>query len=717
MRGLAAAHEMGVLHRDLKPANIMLDGRGQVRITDFGLATLTANNARREVAGTPTYMAPEQLARGETTIQTDLYSLGLVLYELFTGSPCYKAGSIPELMRAHQESWPTHPSVLIADTDPAVERAILWCLEKEPHERPKSTHVVAASLPGRDPLAVALAAGETPSPDMVAAAGGQRGLKRKTATACAIGLAVCLCAILPLARQSQMINRHPPRSTEFLGTEVQRWLEDSLGYAPDKWIRGKWLCCGPIRVPGACAILVPPPQFPSVCCRTEEPRRAFLFSFGRVESHLPSTYEPEEIGVQLDSAGHLLWFRATPRALLQEVAGHGDTQSSPPDWSHWFPEEMIGFRLEQLRDITSVEDGLPTPPDPYDQIRIWHCPGELRRPDSYIVAAAFCGRPTYFEVVPVKREPPSDGHFTDYLQIIMFPAILCLAYMNYRAGRIERRSMVRVVPIIFITAMLLWLLSAQHVAAVAEVEVVSLGIATSLLHAGAIAFWYGAVEPLVRKFWPESLITLTRLVQGRLQDPLVGRDLLVGSTCGATVVLMMNIVTLVPCWMGLEHMSALTGNFFPGTLSGLRGSLAEVLAVLLLGSWICGLCLATVTFLRSLFRRDSLAIAVFAVVIAIGLNLPRFSLPMSHWIPNAVALGLAYGLFGVLIARVSFLAFAIAWATATILVFFPLTTDVSAYSAPATFVALVVVVAPAGFGLATTLGLRPLTVLSRLGNT
>ena len=78
--GLAAAHERGVLHRDLKPANIMLDGRGQVRITDFGLARLADDHTQGELAGTPAYMAHEQLTRGETTIQSDIYSLGLILY-------------------------------------------------------------------------------------------------------------------------------------------------------------------------------------------------------------------------------------------------------------------------------------------------------------------------------------------------------------------------------------------------------------------------------------------------------------------------------------------------------------------------------------------------------------------------------------------------------------------------------------------------------------
>ena len=111
--GLAAAHDKGVLHRDLKPANIMIDGRGQVRITDFGLAKLATDSREGDRAGTPAYMAPEQLARGETTIQSDLYSLGLVLYELFTGEAVHKTSFIVELLDLHEESSLTQPSSLV----------------------------------------------------------------------------------------------------------------------------------------------------------------------------------------------------------------------------------------------------------------------------------------------------------------------------------------------------------------------------------------------------------------------------------------------------------------------------------------------------------------------------------------------------------------------------------------------------------------------------
>jgi predicted Ser/Thr protein kinase len=176
--GLAAAHERGVLHRDLKPDNVMLDGRGKVRITDFGLAGLAESFAGNDVrSGTPAYMSPEQLAGREVTTASDIYSLGLLLYELFTGRKAFEGRTLAELVRKQSETTPANPSTLVQEIDPAVEAVILRCLEKEPRLRPPSALAVAAALPGGDPLAAALAAGEIPSPEMVAAAGTAEGLR------------------------------------------------------------------------------------------------------------------------------------------------------------------------------------------------------------------------------------------------------------------------------------------------------------------------------------------------------------------------------------------------------------------------------------------------------------------------------------------------------------------------------------------------------------
>ncbi|MCA9046979.1 MAG: serine/threonine protein kinase, partial [Planctomycetaceae bacterium] len=121
---MAYAHSRGVIHRDLKPANIMIDGQGQVRITDFGLATFTGDGENIiGMSGTPAYMAPEQLLRGLTSVQSDIYSLGLVLFEVFTGNYAHKAQTLAELRQLHAHSSSVEmPSTMNVEMEPAVER-------------------------------------------------------------------------------------------------------------------------------------------------------------------------------------------------------------------------------------------------------------------------------------------------------------------------------------------------------------------------------------------------------------------------------------------------------------------------------------------------------------------------------------------------------------------------------------------------------------------
>jgi serine/threonine protein kinase len=191
--GLAAAHEKGVLHRDLKPANIMIDRRGQVIVMDFGLAGLVEQLQGDVRSGTPAYMSPEQLAGTEVTAKSDLYALGLVLYELFTGKRAFEAASLVELMQLQERAAPASVTSIAKELDPGVERVILRCLQPDPRQRPASALAVAAALPGGDPLAAALAAGEMPSPELVAAAGETEGLRPALAISC---LAAALVGIV-----------------------------------------------------------------------------------------------------------------------------------------------------------------------------------------------------------------------------------------------------------------------------------------------------------------------------------------------------------------------------------------------------------------------------------------------------------------------------------------------------------------------------------------
>src|ERR1700688_4638385 len=106
------------------------------------------------------------------------------MYEMFTGRRAFAAETLAELVRLREESHPPEISSVVREVDPAIERIIVQCLDPEPKNRPASALSVSAALPGGDPLAAALAAGETPSPEMVAAAGTNEGMEPKLAMLC-----------------------------------------------------------------------------------------------------------------------------------------------------------------------------------------------------------------------------------------------------------------------------------------------------------------------------------------------------------------------------------------------------------------------------------------------------------------------------------------------------------------------------------------------------
>src|SRR5688572_25557659 len=229
--GLHAVHEAGILHRDFKPANVIIDGRGKARLTDFGIAGLESElKDGAGVAGTPAYMSPEQITGKELTAKSDIYALGLVLYEIFTGKRAFAGDTIGELLRKHKTSAPTIPSEVIKDIDPLVEKVILRCLEKDPRERPGSALQVAMMLPGGNPLEAAIAAGETPSPEMVAAAPKKGALKPAVALVC-LALVVALFAFI--AFYSGKVRHHGwmplEKSAEAL-TERADSIVKKLGY-------------------------------------------------------------------------------------------------------------------------------------------------------------------------------------------------------------------------------------------------------------------------------------------------------------------------------------------------------------------------------------------------------------------------------------------------------------------------------------------------------
>src|SRR5688500_4347345 len=126
-------------------------------------------------------LAPEQLAGHRATVQSDLYALGLVLYELFTGVRAIEGNTLGEIVAQQRKQRFLRPSAIVPEIQPAVEQAILRCLDPDPNARPSSVHEIVRELPSFDPIAAALAAGETPSAGMVAASASKGDLSARVA--------------------------------------------------------------------------------------------------------------------------------------------------------------------------------------------------------------------------------------------------------------------------------------------------------------------------------------------------------------------------------------------------------------------------------------------------------------------------------------------------------------------------------------------------------
>jgi len=146
------AHEHGILHRDIKPGNILLDGKGEPHLTDFGLARLVESESTItrtvEVLGTPSYMAPEQAAgnNAQLTSATDVYGLGAVLYQLLTGHPPFAGGTTYETIKLLLETEPRSPRLWNPKVDRDLSTICSKCLEKEPQRRYPSALALAEDL-------------------------------------------------------------------------------------------------------------------------------------------------------------------------------------------------------------------------------------------------------------------------------------------------------------------------------------------------------------------------------------------------------------------------------------------------------------------------------------------------------------------------------------------------------------------------------------------
>ncbi len=145
------SHKQGILHRDIKPSNVLIDNRGEPRLTDFGLAKilsgeLVSGSKPGAFLGSPPYMSPEQASGKPTSTASDIYSLGATLYEMLTGRPPFKAATVAETVQQLIKEPPQNPSLLNKSVDPDLATVCLKCLEKDPRARYSSAQALAEEL-------------------------------------------------------------------------------------------------------------------------------------------------------------------------------------------------------------------------------------------------------------------------------------------------------------------------------------------------------------------------------------------------------------------------------------------------------------------------------------------------------------------------------------------------------------------------------------------
>lgn len=640
--GLAAMHDRGVLHRDLKPANIMIDGRGRVRLTDFGLATAVDPSAgsgqsalaQTEIAGTPAYMAPEQFAGQPLTPATDLYALGLVLFELFTGERVQQGKDVHAIRSAqHTVAQTLTTTGSGAKLDPLVQRVIERCLDPDPERRPQSAVVIAAALPGGDPLAAALAAGETPSPQMVAAAGSEGSLSFSVAIPLLLLFIIGLVSSVWLEGRNAYSAVVPfPNSPEILMGKAREMLV-RLGYtAPAADAAGRFMAddayerwldthdTSPTRWQHVASVRPPPVRFWHRA--SPLPMNPQAYADNHPGSGLAVTRDDPPMTVagmtylELDPEGHLITLDAVVAQAIDPAA-----PATAPDWSALFRE--AGLDMSTFVPVSPIRIGRMA----FDATAAWIGPGaDATGTELRVEAAAFRGRPVFFRLIGPWTPTPAtaadrgavnnnDGAGGPLIVVLVLFSVplgaVLLSLRHVKLGRTDTRGATRLATVLGGLALAGALLG-SHVSR--GTHWIPAGfLLASWAAFGAMMSWtfYAALEPFARRHWPQMLISWTRLLDGRWRDPLVGRDILIGGILGLALRHIDAIHTVVLQWLGRPE--ALPTGYLV-VWEGLRWTAADLIEGIPLGLWV-GLGTIILLVLLRIVLRSAIAAAIAAVVV------------------------------------------------------------------------------------------------------
>jgi len=621
--GLSAIHHAGILHRDFKPANVIIDGNGKARITDFGIAGIEEDISKDALrVGTPAYMSPEQISGKGVSQRSDIYALGLVLYEIFTGKQAFTADSIPELIKKHQSETPTNPSDHVKGIDPLVESVIFQCLEKDPNERPPTALHVAMALPGGNPLQVAMEAGQTPSPEMVAASPKKGALKPALALACLIGGIALILFCIFAAMKISPHNRVPLTKSPEVLSERGNEIISKLGYTDTPvdtqyGFQYDFAFFGHVTQKGGPLPDISTGQ-PLIVVFDQRQSPHYMSSLmSGMQDAIPEPQTRSGMrSIRLDTRGRMVEFSAVPPEFTGDPAA-----PVKPDWT-------AVFNAAEL-DPAKFRETEPhwTPPAAFDARTAWegalpdHADIPLR-----VEAAAFQGKIVFFKLIYPWTRPDMkpDSSFTprDWVGLFIYVGILIgilgaaiyLSWKHVKSGSGDRKGGFKIGLAVLVFTFSGIYLSTNHVPAFfPELDRFFNALREGLRNAAFTWLLYMALEPVVRRNWPELVVSWNRLLAGDWRDPLVGRDVLIGALAG---VLHFSLIFLGK--IGERHFYNDNSVIpFPvnQSLSGLRFAVASGLNNAGSGIWTGFMLVGCLIILFSIFRRRLFAgLAFFALM-------------------------------------------------------------------------------------------------------
>ncbi len=711
--GLAAIHSRGHVHRDLKPQNVMIDREGQLRVTDFGLAVEGTEAERAGIAGTLPYMSPEQ-ARGQATKQSDIYSLGLVLYEMFTGCQAFESVTLEQLVQ--RKSLPAAPSAHVASLPTEVDTAVLQCIEPEPAKRPERVQNVLHML---------LRAGGTPTPEEVAVAEPPQnertgGLSLRAGIAL-FGLTVCCLFLVgelndhtALFRQAltdwspRDLTRKAREHLNDLGFAPESTRDTAHGLATDEALLAH-LRNGHSRLINRNQLPSGQPavmyfwyrRSPDVIAQRLAPNDTSGWSMpGRVLPSEPPLREPGEVCAFLDLNGRLIELHAVPARR-------------PPNFPVRVPDPTRLLKAAGFENVPLSKADAPTrAPTGFADIRMAWVGAHPQAPEVVlrIEAAYYQGEPVYFHVGP---EAPQlgdrlPGFMPDnllekvqevkntLLGLVALPIGVWFAWRNWIHGRAHPRGALILAGGFVLLGLAGWVLAAHHVLwprnrldSFKDELSMFTGMLGRVVFDGVLLWLaYLALEPWVRRTDPERVSSWNRLIQGRWRAPSVGGDILLGCAGAAGFVSLLLLARAIPGWLGyVPDLKSIWDATYTEGAGSLLVTLQIALMVALRGFFLY--------FLVLLLCRGYVRFGVcLNVAIWWGLYAHGGDYTAVH-----IAVGLAYAIACFFVLRraglLGFIAFTL---VEQVLTYMPVTTDFSVWYGAISTMSLAFVLALALYG-------------------